>query len=124
VGEWGGGGWGDVGWWGGGGGTLGLGWGWGPWGGGGMGVGTPPRDRHPVGATKGRLGNQVAERMWPEKMNWVGGMRVAYRDFYRIVDALRASPLGKRAFGSCWAKGPAVFGIRSLGGMGPLRHWD
>jgi hypothetical protein len=34
--------------------------------------------------------------------------------------ALRASPLGNRAFGSCWAKGPAVFGIRSLGGDRPI----
>ena len=54
-----------------GGGWVGLG-GWGP-----------PRDRNPVEATKGRLESQVAERIWPEKISWVGGMRVAYRDFYR-----------------------------------------
>ena len=34
--------------------------------------------------------------------------------FIDKLDALRASPLGKGAIGNCWAKGPAVFGIRSL----------
>jgi hypothetical protein len=43
------------------------------------------------------------------------------------VDALRASPLGKRAIGSCLANGPAMFGIRSQGRYGchgrPWVHW-
>jgi hypothetical protein len=72
-----------------------------------------------------RLESLVAERIYSERLNWVGGMRVAYTLFIDKLDALRASPSGKRAIGSCWAKGPAVFGIRSpWGGMGPLRHWD
>jgi hypothetical protein len=39
----------------------------------------------------------VAERIWPEKMNWVGGMRVAYMDFYRIV----GHPVGQMTKKGC-----------------------
>jgi len=31
--------------------------------------------------------------------------------------------LGKRAIGSCWAKGPAVFGLRPLGRGRLRRPW-
>ena len=55
--------------------------GWGPRGGGGVAVGTPQG----IGTLQERQKreSQVAERIRPEKMNWVGGMRVAYMDFYR-----------------------------------------
>ena len=42
----------------------------------------PKRDWGSAGTA---LSIQVAQPIWPEKMNWVGGMRVAYRDFYRRV---------------------------------------
>ena len=50
-----------------------------------------PRVRHPVEATKGRLESLVAERISPEKINWVGGMRVAYKDIFLQIHMLSLS---------------------------------
>ena len=46
---------------------------------------------------------------------------VGYRKMSPSKISRRASrvPLGKRALGSCWAKGPAVVGIRGALGRGP-----
>ena len=56
----------------------------GGWGGGGVpGVPLGPRDRHLVEARKGRLEREVAERIPPERIYWVGGMRVSVYGFNR-----------------------------------------
>ena len=73
-------------------GALGSPWPFGPplgpsggWGGGGVpGVPLGPRDRHLVEARKGRLEREVAERIPPERIYWVGGMRVSVYGFYDL----------------------------------------
>ena len=46
------------------------------------GVPVGPRDRHLVGAREGRHERSVAERIPPERVNWVGGMRVSVFGLY------------------------------------------